>query len=588
MTRQTVSRAGTEWILGAAIALAVTVAAILLIASSSPATAGALYQSSGNESADLYAQQCAACHGDNGEGGVGGALTESALEVPDRIAVITNGQGGMPAYGPTLSAAQIEGLAGYLDDFTVVEIYAAQCAPCHGSAGEGGVGPDLQQSMLTDADRYSIIADGFAAMPGYSLTLSTDELQAITDYVAAFVDSSSVGEEIWTSQCAPCHGPSGEGGVAPSIQEATTPFEDIVLVTTNGSAGMPAFGPTLSAVEIEAVSRHVESLRTDAPEPSDPGETPPTNEAGAAGYAANCAACHGADGTGASAPAVSGTSLTNEELLTIIANGVGGMPGYSAILDADEIESIAQFVADLGSAPRTEGPSPVALGAVVYGENCAACHGVDASGASARSLKDSTLTTAELESAIVDGFGGMVGFGDAITGDHLAATVAYLEARIAAESGSTAPDATTPPDTTAAPDPVDTTDSSGLVDAAGGLQTGAEVYIGRCATCHGADGSGGVGSSLLNTGLDEDEIISRVYGGHEDGMPAFDGVLDPDEVRNVARYVVDLEGDDAGSGGGPGRLLAGALLVLVVGGGFWLWRSGWMSRTSRTRRVREG
>ena len=100
MTDETVSRAGTEWILGAAIALAATVAAILLIASSSPATAGALYQSSVDETADLYAQQCAACHGDNGEGGVGGALTESSLAVPERIAVITNGQGAMPAYGP--------------------------------------------------------------------------------------------------------------------------------------------------------------------------------------------------------------------------------------------------------------------------------------------------------------------------------------------------------------------------------------------------------------------------------------------------------------------------------------------------------
>lgn len=582
MNDRSISRSGAGWLLGAALGLAAATAAVLLMAHS-PAAAGALYQSSGSEFADIYAQQCAACHGDNGEGGVGGALTESSLDVAERIAIITNGQGGMPAYGPTLSAAEIEGVADFLDDFAVVEIYATQCAPCHGSAGEGGVGPSLQESMLTDADRYSIIAEGLEAMPGYSLTLTEDELQAITDYVAAFVDDSGVGEEIWTSQCAPCHGPSGEGGVAASIQETTSSFDDIVLVTTNGMAGMPGFGPTLSEAEIEAVSRHVESLRTSPP---DPGGTPPANEAGAAGYAANCAACHGADGTGASAPAVSGTTLTNDELVSIIANGRGTMPGYSASLSTDEIESIAQFVADLGSEPRTDGPSPVALGAVVYGEKCAVCHGVDASGASARALKDSTLTTDELRSAIVNGIGGMVGFGDTISGEHLNATVAYLEARIAAEGGGP-DDPTTPSDTTAAPDPVDTTDSSGLVDAVGGLQTGAEVYLGRCASCHGANGEGGVGSSLLNLDLDEDEIISRVYGGHEDGMPAFDGVLDPDEIRNVARYVADLEGAEAESGGGPGRLLAGALLVLVLGGGFWLWRSGWMSRTNRTRRVRE-
>jgi mono/diheme cytochrome c family protein len=581
MTQRPTSQSGTGWLLSAAVALAALVAAVLLIAASSPANAGARHQVD-DEFVELYSQQCAACHGDNGEGGVGGALTESELNVAERIAIITNGEGGMPAYGPTLSAAQIEGLAGFLDNFAVVQIYAAQCAPCHGSAGEGGVGPDFQQSLLTDADRYNIIAEGLGAMPGYSLTLTAAELQAITDYVASFVDSSSVGEEIWVSQCAPCHGTNGEGGVAPSIQEATTPLDEIVQLTTNGAAGMPGFGPTLSPGEIETVSRYVESLRTTGP--SDPGETPPANEAGAAGYAANCAACHGADGTGASAPAVSGTSLSNEELVSIIANGRGGMPGYSATLATEEIEAIAQFVADLGTAPGTEGPSPIALGAVVYGENCAACHGVDASGASARALKDSTMTTEQLESAIVDGFGGMAGFGDAIGGDHLTAVVAYLEARIAAESSG---DPATPPDTTEAPDPVDTTDSSGLGDAAGGLLTGAEVYLGRCASCHGANGEGGVGSSLLNTELSINEIVSRIYGGHEDGMPAFEGVLDPSEVQNVARYVVDLEGEEADSGGGAGRLFAAILLVVVVGGAVVLWRSGWMSRSGRSRRARQ-
>jgi mono/diheme cytochrome c family protein len=561
------------------------VAAIALVASSSPANASALFQSSSDEFAELYGQQCAACHGDNGEGGVGGALTESSLDALERIALITNGQGGMPAYSPTLSATQIEGLADYLDSFAVVQIYAAQCAPCHGSAGEGGIGPDLRQSMLTDADRYRIIAEGFEAMPGYSLTLTADELQAITDYVASFVDSSSVGEEIWVSQCAPCHGTDSEGAVAASIQEATTSFDDIVLITTNGVAGMPGFGPTLGPGEIEAVGRHVESLRTNPPEPSDPDEPPATNEAGAAGYAANCAGCHSTDGSGGAGPAIDGIALSHEELVTVIADGTGGMSGYSAALTTDEIDAIALFVADLGSAVPTDVPSPIALGAVVYGENCALCHGVDASGASARALKDSKMTAEQLEAAIVDGYGGMPGFGDAITGEHLEATVAYLEARIAAEGGPPA-DPTPPSDTTETPDPVDTTDSSGLVDAAGALLTGVEVYIGRCATCHGAGGEGGVGSSLLNTELTVNEIVSRIYGGHDDGMPAFEGVLDPDEVQNVARYVRDLEGTEADSGGGGGMFFAAVLLVLALGGAFFLRRSGWMSRSSRTARAR--
>ncbi len=573
MTDRPIPRPGAGWLLGSAIVLAAMVGVILLLGSSPSAAARAGYQSN-DEYAELYGAQCAACHGNEGEGGVGGALTESPLDITERIAIITNGSGGMPAYGPTLSAAQIEGLASHLDSFAMAQIYVQQCAPCHGSAGEGGVGPGLETSMLSDDDRYSIIAEGVRAMPGYSLTLTPDELQGITDYVAGFVEASTVGEEIWTGQCAPCHGSNGEGVVAPSIRGATTSFEDVVRITTNGVAGMPGFGPTLSPEEIQAVSRYAESLRDNPPDPTGP---PATNEAGAAGYEANCAGCHAADGTGGSGPALRGTTLAVAEIAAVTAEGQGGMPGYSALLGADEIDAIAQFVADLGGASPSGGVSPIALGAVVYTENCALCHGVDASGASARALKDSKMTTDQLESAIVNGYGGMSGFGDRITGDDLKATVAYLEARIAAEGGgSAAPSDTTTP-------PVDTTEPPG--DATGGVMTGAEVYLGRCATCHGTNGEGGVGSSLLNTGLNINEVVSRIYGGHEDGMPAFEGVLNATEVQNVARYVVDLKGE-VNDSSGSGAVFAAVALAVVVLGAFLVWRSGWLSRSSRPRRAR--
>ncbi len=572
MTDRPIPRPAARWLLGSAIVLGAMVGVILLLGSSPSAAAGARYQTD-DEITELYGAQCAACHGDEGEGGVGGALTESTLDASERIAIITNGSGGMPGYGPTLSAAQIEGLASYLDSFTMAEIYIQQCAPCHGSAGEGGVGPSLETSMLSDADRYSIIAEGFRSMPGFSLTLTPDELQGITDYVARFVEASTVGEEIWTGQCAPCHGSNGEGVVAPSIRGATTSFEDVVRITTNGVAGMPGFGPTLSPEEIQAVSRYAESLRDSPPDSTGP---PATNEAGAAGYAANCAGCHAADGTGGAGPALRGTALTVAEIAAITAAGQGGMPGYSTLLAAEEIDAIAQFVADLGGASPSGGVSPIALGAVVYTENCSVCHGVDASGASARSLTDSRMTSEQLESAIVNGYGGMSGFGDRISGDDVNATVAYLEARIAAAGGGP----TEPTDTTAPP--VDTTAPG---DAAGGLLTGAEVYLGRCATCHGTNGEGGVGSSLINTGLSVNEVVSRIYGGHEDGMPAFEGVLDAAEVQNVARFVVDLEGEAADSSG-VGAVFAAVALAAVVLGAFLVWRSGWLGRSSRPRRAR--
>ncbi len=60
----------------------------------------------------IFAANCARCHGAHGEGNLGpqlagGVVVNDFPNVADQIAVVTNGRGGMPAFGHTLSAAQI-------------------------------------------------------------------------------------------------------------------------------------------------------------------------------------------------------------------------------------------------------------------------------------------------------------------------------------------------------------------------------------------------------------------------------------------------------------------------------------------------
>lgn len=73
------------------------------------------------------------------------------------------------------------------------------------------------------------------------------------------------GEEIFTGNCASCHGADGGGGVGPAVAggavvEAYPEIEDEIAVITDGRGGMPAFGGPLSPEEIRAVAEYTRTL----------------------------------------------------------------------------------------------------------------------------------------------------------------------------------------------------------------------------------------------------------------------------------------------------------------------------------------
>lgn len=67
---------------------------------------------------EVYANSCAGCHGAEGEGSDSGrALTDIATQQPDRtvhIASVTDGKGGMPAFGANLTAEEIDASISYV------------------------------------------------------------------------------------------------------------------------------------------------------------------------------------------------------------------------------------------------------------------------------------------------------------------------------------------------------------------------------------------------------------------------------------------------------------------------------------------
>lgn len=71
------------------------------------------------DGAEVFANRCASCHGSDAGGALGPKLSEGRVverfpDIADQIAVIAEGQGGMPAFGDRLSEAEIQAVAEYL------------------------------------------------------------------------------------------------------------------------------------------------------------------------------------------------------------------------------------------------------------------------------------------------------------------------------------------------------------------------------------------------------------------------------------------------------------------------------------------
>jgi mono/diheme cytochrome c family protein len=83
--------------------------------------------------------------------------------------------------------------------------------------------------------------------------------------------------------------------------------------------------------------------------------------------------------------------------------------------------------------------------------------------------------------------------------------------------------------------------AAGGEEATGGdPEAGATVFAENCSVCHGEDGHGGAGGPDLRTmpkAKTEEGAIEQVTDGGG-GMPPFGGVLDEEEIQNVAAFVV--------------------------------------------------
>lgn len=67
------------------------------------------------------------------------------------------------------------------------QLFAANCASCHGADGSGGVGPQLSGGAVlkdfpNEADQITFVANGRGIMPGFATALTPAQLRAVVEY----------------------------------------------------------------------------------------------------------------------------------------------------------------------------------------------------------------------------------------------------------------------------------------------------------------------------------------------------------------------------------------------------------------------
>jgi ubiquinol-cytochrome c reductase cytochrome c subunit len=204
------------------------------------------------------------------------------------ILIVLGGSGALLLGGDCAQAQPPQGIvrpanqAGLSDEELGSQLYAGNCASCHGVAGDGNTGPSLRGVGALAADFYLrtgyMPLDDPAEQPWRHRVLFTErELRALIKYVASLGPGPGVpkpvpehghlgeGLRLFTQHCAGCHQVAGEGGYVtnarvPRLKDATaTQIAEAVRI---GPYLMPKFSKTaISDRQLDSIIAYVESAK---------------------------------------------------------------------------------------------------------------------------------------------------------------------------------------------------------------------------------------------------------------------------------------------------------------------------------------
>ncbi len=283
------------------------------------------------EGEQLFAQSCASCHAQRIP------RVESFDEAVQAIA-LGGAHEDMPVWGEILTDEQTDALVAYVaeaaerpDLASGQELYAQNCANCHGEFGEGGLNPARSDDIIApistaeylrtrdDQTLRAIISQGqpnFGMSPfgsAFGGPLSDDQVDELVAFMRAWEANPPVelppevedvpqptasGQEVYGQLCAQCHGQLGQGGIGtafadPSWQSANSDRDIFDAVNLGHEAtAMIAWGEVLTSQQIEQLVVHIRTF-----ESSGSTAGPPTYDGAVSSiFEESCTACHGSLG----------------------------------------------------------------------------------------------------------------------------------------------------------------------------------------------------------------------------------------------------------------------------------------------------
>lgn len=92
-------------------------------------------------------------------------------------------------------------------------------------------------------------------------------------------------------------------------------------------------------------------------------------------------------------------------------------------------------------------------------------------------------------------------------------------------------------------------------DDAAAITAGKAIFEKECVTCHGQKGEGGIGPNMTDQywlyGGDIKGIFKTIKYGAKNGMQAWEKKLKPEQIKNVASYILTLQGTNPPNGKAP-------------------------------------
>jgi mono/diheme cytochrome c family protein len=450
----------------------------------------------GDPTAILYTENCAGCHGP----------TIQVAEGTNLHSIITQGQHdeGMPAWSGDLTSDEIDALVGFILAPGGSALFTQNCSACHAIEDLVTTDPLALRDAIEATPTFAPHVD--LEIPDWSDVLSAAQRSTLLNFFLA-----PDGQRLFTVNCSSCHGKAvAFSGSAEDL--------DQVIRAGGLHLAMPPWREQLSGTQLQALAEYV----------FDPLSRPQDEEL----YNQYCIECHGER-----IPRSPSVSDAQEAI------AMGGshevMPVWGDILTEEQLDALVAYTLTAARGTSTE------QGQVLYGENCASCHGNFGEGgpnparqgdviapiSSSEYLRTrNDLTLSAIISQGQPNFGMSpfgTRFGGPLEDTQVEAIIAYIR------SWQENPPVELPPEV-----------SGGTVS-----ESGAEIYTDLCSQCHGDAGQGGIGS-VLNTPayqetISDTELFSSISDGHPaTSMIAWGSVLSSEQIVELVNYIRSLSTDE--------------------------------------------